>query len=87
MENQHFLIFLIGKTHYQWPFSIAMLVYQRVTNNSQFQTLTGDHPQRVLRPTTSTARRFTRCWMASRRSAAPMDDRAAASSPMELGPC
>ena len=26
MENHHFN----GKTHYKWPFSIAMLVYQRV---------------------------------------------------------
>ena len=23
--------FFMGKTHYKWPFSIAMLVYQRVS--------------------------------------------------------
>jgi len=27
MENHHFFY---GKTHYKWPFSIAMFVYQRV---------------------------------------------------------
>lgn len=32
-------------------------------------------------PTTSSAKRFTRCWMASRRSAAPIEDKAATSSP------
>ena len=28
MENHHAIN---GKTHYKWPFSMAMLVYQRVT--------------------------------------------------------
>ena len=34
MENHNFLI---GKTHYKWPFSIAMLVYQRVYRNGGLQ--------------------------------------------------
>jgi len=28
-----------GKIHYKWPFSIAMLVYQRVTINDDGLTL------------------------------------------------
>jgi len=26
-----------GKIHYKWPFSIAMLVYQRVTSENDFR--------------------------------------------------
>ena len=31
IENHHFN----GKTHYKWPFSIAMLVYQRVVTTAR----------------------------------------------------
>ena len=78
----------MGKLNYKWPCSIVFLyVYQRVTNHFSVPNSNRGSSPASSSPTTSTARRFTRCWMASRRSAAPMDDRAAASSPMELGPC
>jgi len=37
-----------GKTHYKWPFSIAMFVYQRVPPNSILETKTGRHGRGVL---------------------------------------
>jgi hypothetical protein len=44
-----------GKTHYKWPFSIAMLVYQRVLSDAIFMFLGHDmfhffcaHPDRPV---------------------------------------
>jgi len=36
-----------GKTHYKWPFSIAMLNYQRVGGEEVFQ-LSGDFSSKTL---------------------------------------
>ena len=36
MENYHAIN---GKTHYKWPFSIAMLNYQRVTQCLELRTV------------------------------------------------
>ena len=33
--------FIAGKIHYKWPFSIAMLVHQRVTTQYGTETLLG----------------------------------------------
>ena len=61
-----------GKIHYKWPFSIAMLVHQRVTDFQSFSALKkiqkswGDHPLRAF-TTPGWPRSFSRLrtWTAS----------------------